>query len=209
MVEILREEGFSGPMWTIFIGELQDECSSTVKKWIKNGQIFDKATKAGRPVGLSPTLRACLREDEEAQHDLAWDVLHAASRVFRERALVNGEWSPQRQATLRTFFLNMVAMQFSNAARTWATSERDREHQCLTGEISEWESAERVVDPYKAADARMDLEALCYGATSSVHSMVQLRLLQMKPGEIAEMLGIPKRSAEAIWQRFIKQVRDR
>jgi DNA-directed RNA polymerase specialized sigma24 family protein len=207
LVAMLRAEGFSGPMWDLFIGRLFTECLGTVMKQIENGRIFDMAMRMGRPASLSAALRAHLRHDENSRHDLASDVLFAAVRVFRERALVHGEWSASGGASLRTFFLNMVALQFSNATRAWATSERDREHQSLTDEMSQWEDDAKATDPYQAADARVDLKALGRNADPPIPSMIQLRQLEWKPADIAEALGMNPRTAEKAWGRFTKQVR--
>ncbi|MGW2652634.1 hypothetical protein ACWC1D_03070 [Streptomyces sp. NPDC001478] len=207
LVAMLRQEGFTGPMWDLFSGRLLDECRGTVMKWIETGRLFGMAMDAGRPATLSPALRAHLGRDENARHDLASDVLLAAVRVFRERALVEGKWSASGGANLRTFFLNMVALQFSNATRAWAASERDREHQSLTGEIAQWEDEREATDPYRAADARMDLEALGRHAASPIRSMIQLRQLEWTPADIAEALDMKPRAAEKAWGRFTRQVR--
>ncbi|MGV9791346.1 hypothetical protein [Streptomyces sp. NPDC003435] len=207
LVAMLRQDRFTGPMWDLFRGRLLEECRDTVMQWIRNGRLFAMAIDAGRPATLSPPLRAYLGRDENARHDLASDVLLEAIRVFHERALVAGEWSASGGANLRTFFLNMVALQFSNATRAWAASERDREHQSLTGEIAQWEDKHKATDPYRAADARMDLEALGRHADPPIPSMIQLRQLEMKPIDIADALGMKPRAAEKAWGRFTRQVR--
>ncbi|MFE1763888.1 hypothetical protein ACFW81_06675 [Streptomyces angustmyceticus] len=207
LVAMLRQEGFTGPMWDLFRGRLLEGCLGTVMKWIENGRLFAMAMDAGRPATLSSALRAHLRRDENARHDLASDVLFEAVRVFRKRALVAGEWSASGGANLRTFFLNMVALQFSNATRAWAASERDREHQSLTGEIAQWVDEREATDPYRAADARMDLEVLGRHADPPIPTMIQLRQLEMKPADIADVLGMKPRAAEKAWGRFTKQVR--
>ncbi|MFE5844277.1 hypothetical protein ACFQ7N_21905 [Streptomyces niveus] len=207
LVAMLRAEGFAGPTWDLFTGRLLEGCLGTVMKWIENGRMFDMSMRMGRPASLSPALRAHLRHDENARHDLASDVLLAAVRVFRKRALVEGEWSASGGATLQTFFLNMVALQFSNATRAWAASERDREHSSPTGEIAQWEGDAEDTDPYQAADARVDLEALGRHADPPIRSMIQLRQLDVKPADIADALGLSPRAAEKAWGRFTRQVR--
>ncbi|WP_405535200.1 hypothetical protein OG787_12160 [Streptomyces sp. NBC_00075] len=210
LVAMLREDDFDGPMWDVYIGTLLEECRPTVMKWIENGRMFDKAKRAGRPATLPLALRAHLRHDESARHDLALDVMFAAARIFRERALVNGEWSASGRATLRTYYLNMVALQFSNAARTWATSERDREFSSPkdpTDEISQWEADAEATDPYRAADARLDLEALARHADPRIRAMIQLRQRDWKCADIAKELGISPGAAEKAWARFTGQVR--
>ncbi|MGW4383498.1 hypothetical protein [Kitasatospora sp. NPDC004531] len=209
MVALLREEGFSGPAWDLYIGDLQRKCRDTVMGWIKNGHLFARAADIGRGVGLEPALRAYLRDDESARHDLASDTMREAARIFRERALENGEWSVHGGATLRSSFLNMVVMQFPNSLRKWAHSEKDRERQYPTGEIALWEDRAQLTDPFKALHDAMELEELGRGEDETIRTMIRLRREGWKPCEIAQELQMTERAAEGKWRRFTEKARAR
>ncbi|MFF8993227.1 hypothetical protein ACF09H_25500 [Streptomyces sp. NPDC014983] len=205
-VERLRGQDFQGPAWDVFIGMMQQGCQGPVETWIKDGRLFDRAKKMGRAVtALPPALRELLRYDETARHDLAQDALLAGARVL-QKLLRDGRWNPQ-QSSLKTTFVNMVTLQFSTVAKTWAASQKYREHEDAGEEMPD-PPAQSSADQFTATENWVDLDARFSEEDEKVRAMIRLRGMGLAPKDVAAELGLPYRSAEGIWRRFTTKVRD-
>ncbi|RSS91117.1 hypothetical protein EF903_11545 [Streptomyces sp. WAC05292] len=206
-VEALRTDGFEGPRWDLTIGWMHEKCRPTVEKWIVNGTMARKAKEKRRAVSvLSPALREVLRNDATARHDLVLDALLAGARALRS-VLRNGEWDPH-QTSLQTTFINMVILQFSTVARTWANSQRYRAYEDAREELPDL-PASPAFDQLAAAEDWIDFNARYKDEKNPMlRAMIRMRAMDMGPKEIATELGISDRAAEGMWRRFKTKTRD-
>ncbi|WP_435243592.1 hypothetical protein [Streptomyces cucumeris] len=202
----MRKHDFQGPAWEVFVGIMQQESRGVVETWIKDGRMLSKAKRMGRPVtALSPALRELLRHDEIARHDLAQDALLAGARVLR-KVLKDSRWDPQ-QSSLKTTFINLVILQFSTAAKTWAVSQEYREHEDAGEDLLD-PPALWAADQFTATENWVDLDARFSKEGETVRAMIRLRGMGMAPKDVATELGLSYRSAEGIWRRFTTKARD-
>ncbi|MFD7676204.1 hypothetical protein ACFRMO_02785 [Streptomyces anulatus] len=206
MVETLRKHDFQGPYCRVFIGMLQEESLGVVEAWITSGRMIKEARKKGRPVSaLSPVLLEVLRHDETARHDLAQDALLAGSRALLT-VLKDDRWDP-RQCSLKSTFINLVALQFSTVAKSWARSQEYRAQEEVVEDEPD-QPALWVADQLMAVEDWIDLAIRFGEEDETLFAMIRLRADGMTPKDIAAELGLTYRSAEGIWRRFTTKVRD-
>lgn len=95
----LRAGGYQGPDWDRFVHELLAYGLASMSALIGSGIIFTESALLGRAVGESPG--GLSKQDID---DLAGEVVLRGFRLFFERGLVKGEWSPSGGRTLVQYF---------------------------------------------------------------------------------------------------------
>lgn len=139
MVEQLRNAGFEGAEYDWFEEELVRYGWSVVDAWLKYGQIFAECAKINRPVSPTDRERNQLYHDHAEREDLAATIVGFSMGSFREKALVGGGWRPERDASVKTYFVNHLVREFSNYFRAWR---RQNKH---------WGSAQAETHPREPA----------------------------------------------------------
>ncbi|MGW1931252.1 HTH domain-containing protein [Streptomyces sp. NPDC001919] len=118
MVALLREDGFQGHRQEQVEQRLVEFASQLLKRWMRTGEIFNRAEAAGRPVPMDPVARERLQSSFEERDELAVDTVLAALPLFRKQ-LKNDKWDPEKGA-LTTYFIGAAVLGFPNVYRAWA-----------------------------------------------------------------------------------------
>jgi hypothetical protein len=118
-VEELALEDFAGPKWMMFQAELASYGYPVMMSWIRRGLIFTHCAKLGRSVSPGARELHHLAEDFEDRNDLAVITVAEALLLFRQHALLDGAWSADRGASLKTFFAGTCQLVFPNVYREW------------------------------------------------------------------------------------------
>ncbi|MFC4535426.1 RNA polymerase sigma factor [Sphaerisporangium dianthi] len=193
--DALARNGFTGESYA----ELQDRLARyaypIVLAWIRSGFIFLKCRELG--IGLAASPRPT---DEEDQAQLAIDTVAAGLPAFREKALVQGGWRPERGATLTTYFVGGLPYQFANAYRSWLKSK----HQTATpDEVPESVPCPRP-GPEQIVVQRDEVrEGLRTVPSPRTQLALWLTAEGYDQGEIAEILGegTTRRAVEGMLRR--------
>lgn len=120
VVEALRADGFTGERfnrrYTRLVGPLASQTWSTMYAWTgEDGRAFAESARLGRPVERV-WLEPLNHYDRE---DLASETVMSAHRLFLRMGLRGGHWTPEKGATLQTYFTGAAKLGFKNAYRRW------------------------------------------------------------------------------------------
>ncbi|MFE7515205.1 RNA polymerase sigma factor [Streptomyces sp. NPDC057540] len=117
LLQLLSEDQFRGSRYEIFENELARYAISVLKAWMYSGHIFTLV--AGRGFGLSPHELDLerLHADGALREELATMTVALALPRFRQRALVEGGWTFEGGASIRTYFMGACLFCFPNEFR--------------------------------------------------------------------------------------------
>ncbi|MGW7304268.1 RNA polymerase sigma factor [Streptomyces sp. NPDC054835] len=116
IVEILRQDGFTGPRYEKTVTRLTTYSYNVMSKWAANGDIFTKARQVGRPVPADKITLTWSLEDRQA---VVTDSVLGGLQVFHDYGLVGGRWSPDGGAGLDTYFVGAVIRAFPRIYIRW------------------------------------------------------------------------------------------
>ncbi|WP_432198242.1 RNA polymerase sigma factor [Streptomyces sp. bgisy027] len=116
IVEILRQDGFTGPRFTKACQGWMDYSWRTMIKWMSAGDIFDRSARAGRPV---PPRRRTTDWTAEDRHEIATGAVIDGRELFTEYGLVRGRWDPRGGASLTTYFVGATVRSFRPVYNRW------------------------------------------------------------------------------------------
>jgi hypothetical protein len=105
--------GYEGPHWRRFADVLAGYGVQVIRSWVVNGKIFLRCREKG--IGLNWGLK---RTADDAQ-ELANETVARAVVAFREKVLIPRCWTPEKGASLKTFFVGQCVFQFPNVYRAW------------------------------------------------------------------------------------------
>jgi hypothetical protein len=116
LVEAIIEEGLGGPGHRMLEDALIRYAVPVLKHLLSDGQIITKATRLGRAPALRDAwLDFTADEREEFAHEMVATALPGFTRVvFEER-----RWTPDRGASLKTYFVNACILQFARLQERW------------------------------------------------------------------------------------------
>lgn len=106
--------GFRGPGWDRYAWELARYGYAVMMAWLRSGEMFSQCKAKGCNLG-SPPLEWTI--DDRA--GLANETVALAVNSFKQ-ALIEGKWTHDRGATLKTYFIGRVV-------HVGKTASRDRE----------------------------------------------------------------------------------
>ncbi len=117
----LRAEGFQGSDFEVFQADLVSYGYPVIRSWIRRRLIYALCADKNRPVTCPEDVRDFLAgpAGAEDRQELALETVARALRLFRERALIGGEWDPDRGASLSTYFVGACLLVFSGVFRPW------------------------------------------------------------------------------------------
>jgi hypothetical protein len=120
---MLARDGFQGPRYERFVDELVRYGISVLRGWMYSGFIF--TLLADRGFGLHPREweLEILVADSDLREELAIMTIASALPRFRQRAFVEGGWTPAGGASITTYFIGACAYDFPNEFRRWQTGE--------------------------------------------------------------------------------------
>ncbi|MFJ9782631.1 sigma factor-like helix-turn-helix DNA-binding protein [Amycolatopsis sp. NPDC101161] len=136
-VEQLRAAGFAGPQFDLFQNMLVSYGIPVIRSWISKQLIYGLCANRGR--GMTTVASDGAREylasraGEGDRVELALETVAMALRMFKERALEGGQWSPEKGASLATYFIGACLLAFPNVFRAWVREYDDWKRQLPFG----------------------------------------------------------------------------
>jgi DNA-directed RNA polymerase specialized sigma24 family protein len=120
----LALQGFAGPDYEIFAGELAAYSYPVIVSWLRRGVIFKYCADKGRPVRVTDADRELLADSFDDRLGIAMETVAAALKFFRNRVLLEHRWSYYGGASLTTFFTGACLFAFPNVFRRWQGEQR-------------------------------------------------------------------------------------
>lgn len=108
----LREEEFSGFVWSELSHRLAGYGLGVLGAWIATGEIYRRTAEKGRPV--KPPSPPLTRDEGLA---IASDAVTMGIDLFLKKGLVGKDWDPLRGARLSTYFIGACVLCFANQCR--------------------------------------------------------------------------------------------
>lgn len=190
LLQDLQWDGFAGPRWERVAEALVAYAYQVLLAWILTGEVFGKCLAQGlRGLGAGDQPRMQRRDAEE----LAYDVVGLAVVAFRDRVLKPGRWTAEAGATLKTFFVGQVLIQFIPIYKSWLRATRREEDLVeVVPDRPDGSALGRVEDAAVAAVEAGRMMALIPDPSS--RAIVELAALGYSHEEIAELrdLASPK-----------------
>jgi len=203
LVDRLGHRGFTGPEYATFAGEFAAYGMSICRAWLTSGIIFSFCARRGRSIGRPPN-----RWSADDRHELALETVAVALKEFRERALVQRQWSPDGGASLKTYFIGTCLFVFPNVFRTWQRGE-DRWSQVDLGEPLLDREGSPHDDPASVVPLRVDVTAELRNLDPRTAAVIVLTAERYTQQEIAEVLGTSIRAVEGILNRHRHRLANR
>lgn len=205
IVEILRQDGFTGPRFTKACQGWMDYSWRTMIKWMSPGNvsetIFDRSAHAGRPI---PPHRRTTDWTAADRHEIATDAVIDGRALFTEYGLVRGRWNPHGGASLTTYFVGATLRSFRPVYNRWY-DERAHRHTELhrapgrdgPEDVLAQIPAQPGADPGEAAALHEEcLRLLEQISDPQLRDALCLRALGMTQREAAERVGLTEKALE-------------
>jgi len=208
----LEEVGFEGPVFRRVAQEWWTRGWLSLMKWIPDNTIWARC-RAAVPHGTErlPTRNRFFSQDD--LYDLATDVLVHAVAGLRDR-LKRGGWDPAGSASLTTFFIGQVLIQFTARYPTWLATrasaraehtpleEADHRPVSFHGDVHSW------ADPEVAAVCADEIRTAVTSAGGGlVGRIVALDFAGYQNAEIGRRVGMGPRAVEGQLYRFRTEAR--
>lgn len=209
LVEILRQDNFTGPRYEKVVGRLMDYGWKTMVKWTGTGEVFRRSSLVGRPIPADQITTEWTQGD---RYQIATDSVIGGLAVFHKYGLEQGKWNPRGGASLNTYFVGGTIRAFRPVYLRWFRTRQARQaelaHPGLNGsddrhyEIPD----QRASDPYYAAATNDELtRVLPYLTDPQVREGLGWRAMGYTQNEAAERVGLTTKALE----RRISRVRAR
>ncbi|MFE2291148.1 hypothetical protein [Streptomyces sp. NPDC059452] len=214
-MRLLREDGFQGPRWDLFVEQCFAYGQKFLHKAVCTGHIFRRCDKTGRPVGTSLE-REVLREHAAEREMLVDDAVATAVNRLREQALLGGNWQPELGSSLRSYFIGGLVHEFPNAFRRWRKQWKDGQASrpvdhhnlgILEQNIELNLLAPPATDPAHHAVVADQLERILRTGDHEIATIADMRKAGQEWDEIGRALGKSGKAAHAKWSRFCLRVR--
>jgi len=118
-VDELRETNFAGWKYEIFTADLAAYGIPVIRSWLRTRQIYKLSRARGRGVSCDDDVREHLATHADDRLELTIEIVAHGLAFFRSYALVNGAWTPEAGASLKTFFIGSCLAVFPNTFRAW------------------------------------------------------------------------------------------
>uniref|UniRef100_UPI003F499155 hypothetical protein n=1 Tax=Amycolatopsis sp. CA-082387 TaxID=3239918 RepID=UPI003F499155 len=211
LYERLAEQNFTGTEYKLFRAELAAYGLPVLRSFIRRKLIYRMCQDVHRPVSATEEVREHLARHVEDRLELAGETIARALRLFERYALHERNWSPERGASLKTFFIGACVRSFSAAFKRWAA-----EHDPVYNMAVRLDALEHPPEPRAADDPAEQVVGL---------ARIKDRLDGMKPaargpaarvvlfGDTFEEAGEPHdlsaRAVEGHFYRLRKEARRR
>lgn len=167
-----------------------------------------------RSFAITPEDQVVLRASEAERDALAFDVIAAAVKHFRTHAVLQGKWSPQGGASLRTWFIGTCALNFPRAYARWSAGRTERlgrlaqSHEIDLNEVG-GRVATQVPDPAEIAADRDDLREMIDLAQPMTRIILGMIMEGLTHAQIAAELGLTVKAVEGRIYRLRQRVLQR
>ena len=116
LVEAVLEEGIGGPRHRALEDQLIRYAVRVLRHLLANGQLVSKATRLGRPPVPAD---AWLDFTDDDRQEFAQDMVATALPGFTRAVFEQRRWTPDRGASLTTYFVNACILQFARLQARW------------------------------------------------------------------------------------------
>jgi hypothetical protein len=203
VVEAILEEVLHGPRHQALEDMLIRYAVPVLRQLLKDGRIVSKATRLGRPPGCSETWLDFTEADrEEFARDMVADALPVFTKaVFEERL-----WTPDRRASLKTYFVNACILQFPRLFREWLDQRRAVRPSGLELDPG---GGDPALDPAITVALRDEVDRmLAKIADRQVREVLILRGAGYTAEDAARQVGLTPKAAEGRLARIRKGLKD-
>jgi DNA-directed RNA polymerase specialized sigma24 family protein len=192
---------FTGPAWEAFAAALADVAVPFLTRWIVTGKINRLCAQKG----ITGTPEIANLPDGPAAAELAGLTAAEAIDRFRRRVLLTRAWTPERGASLLTFFINACLLQYRATLRRWVADEVFGDH-CV--EPAKLEPLfPDVADPSAVVlDGLTASAALAHLNNPYTARVLVLDAYGFKDDEIAQILGMTVGAVEQRLARHRRQL---
>lgn len=193
----LQWTGFEGSGWERFAEVLFAYGFEVLRAWLMTGQVFARCRAQGLQ-GLPEVGRPMPRRDAE---EIAYDAVGFAVVAFRDRVLKAGRWNRKGGASLKTFFIGQVLIQFVGLYKIWHRNAR-RERALEDRHLYRLVESASLNTPEQGTIERLRLERLMESLSDASRQLLELKRLGYTESEIAEIMGLS--SAKAVELRIYR-----
>jgi hypothetical protein len=192
--------GFRGPGWDRYALELARYGYAVMMAWLKTGEVFNHCKAMGCNLGSAP-----LEWTVDDRAGLANETVALAVNSFRRQALIEGQWTCNGGATLKTYFIGACVFVFPNLYRKWSTEHAALQH--LTSiECDTVDTSNPLQDPGEMAVTQLHIqEGLNNISDERTKSAILLQEMGYTYAEIGEILQITSRAVDGLIQRQHKR----
>ncbi|MFD0684783.1 hypothetical protein [Actinomadura fibrosa] len=215
LVAALRASGFTGRTFALFEAEYCAYGRGILLLMMRTGEIIARCarTPPHRPRPLPVTETPAWTDDD--MEGLADETAARAMRVFVDRALRRGEWDPDGEASLKTYFVGCCVLQFPNVFARWHGQRRAWEdNDRLDRSVGLGPSAENVPAPGPPdATSALALDAVMRERWLRTlrpreRLIMELVLHDHTQVQIADFLGMPVTTVRGVVERVRRRARE-
>ncbi|TDD71167.1 sigma-70 family RNA polymerase sigma factor [Actinomadura rubrisoli] len=215
LVAALRAGGFSGRTFALFEAEYCAYGRAILMMLMRTGEIVGRCarTPPHRPRPLPVTETPAWTEDD--MQGLADETAARAMRVFVDRALRRGEWDPDGEASLKTYFVGCCVLQFPNVFARWYGMRRKWEDNERLDRSASLDAAAENVPAPGPPDATSELaldavvrERWLRTLRPRERLIMELMLHEHTQVQIAEFLGMPVTTVRGVVERVRRRARE-
>jgi hypothetical protein len=116
MVEAVLEQGLGGPRHRALEDALITYAGPVLQYLLANGRLVSKATRLGAPPAPAD---AWLDFTEDDRQEFAQEMIATALPRFTRAVFEQRRWTPDRGASLKTYFVNACILQFARLQGQW------------------------------------------------------------------------------------------
>jgi hypothetical protein len=196
---LLREQGFEGDDWDVFVHLLAEYGVGVIKGWIRTRVIVQRCAEKNVK---APHLPLIITDDPDARESIADEAVAEAIYHFRDDVLAKGVWDPAKGAALRTFFVGQCLFRYPNAAKKYRRDELPQDADELS--VNELDATEigRIVGVEDDAIRMYTAGLLLQGASNErAARALALDACSYSNAEIASDMGISIEAVKSILKR--------
>jgi hypothetical protein len=204
----LAAQGFTGPEYEIFAGELAAYAYPVLLAWLRRAVIYKYCADRGRPVKPTDADRNALAGSFDERLQLALETVAEALTFFRSYVLNGKRWSYDGGASLTTYFIGSCLFAFPNVFRRWQGEQR-RWRQATAIEMLNCPQArgrtladQPGTDPADLAVGRAVVADALNAMPPDTRAAAALILDDQSFAEAAEHLGTTDRGIEGLLYRY-------
>lgn len=187
---------FRGPGWDRYAWELACYGYAVMMAWLKTGEIFHQCKAKGCSLGSPP-----LEWTVDDRSGLANETVALAVSKFKQQALVEGRWTYNGGATLKTYFMGTCVFAFPNLYRKWSTERVALQH-LINIEYDTIDRSSPPQDPGEMAVTQLHIwEGFDSIPDERTKSAILLQEMGYTYAEIGEILQITSRAVEGLIRR--------
>lgn len=209
---------FSGNAYRVFQDELCRAVVPVLRGMLRSGKLQRRAQQrfASRGIALyvSGEDMAELHRDPYARDEIVVDLVITTLPKFRQRALVEGGWNPDRPGacSLTTYFIGLCVWEFRRVYLRWRKARRDQaEHEAALLDPEAFFAAQPALSHLSGDELVREIGPVAQFLTrhpAEIRAVVRLRIEGYSDGEIAEMLGITPGAVRTRMYRLRRSIRE-